>query len=68
MSAFSDEEHLFYYKIYRNMVGVLYMSANKAKTCPDCDSNIEQGASVLPNMRGLPYRASPRVSHLMNRR
>ncbi len=40
-----SKEHLFYYEIYRSVIGVPYMSASNARTCPDCGSNVEEGAS-----------------------
>ena len=40
-----NKEHLFYYEIYRKVIGVPYARVSSAKTCPDCGSNLEEGAS-----------------------
>ena len=49
-----SKEHLFYYEIYRSMIGVPYMGASSAKTCPDCGSNVEQGASFCRTCGAYP--------------
>ena len=49
-----SKEHLFYYEIYRSMIGVPYMGASNAKTCPDCGSNVEQGASFCRTCGAYP--------------
>ena len=49
-----SKEHLFYYEIYRGMIGVPYMSANKARTCPDCGSNVEEGTSFCRTCGAYP--------------
>lgn len=40
-----SKEHLFYYEIYRGVIGVPYARVSNAKTCPDCGSNVEEGTS-----------------------
>ncbi len=40
-----SKEHLFYYGIYRSEIGVPYAVDSNAKVCPDCGSNVEEGAS-----------------------
>ena len=40
-----DKEHLFYYEIYRSEIGKPYAEVSSAPTCPDCGSNVEEGAS-----------------------
>ncbi|MFC1907879.1 asparagine synthase-related protein [Chloroflexota bacterium] len=49
-----SKEHLFYYEIYRDMIGVPYMNAGKAKTCPDCGSNVEEGTSFCRTCGAYP--------------
>ena len=49
-----SKEHLFYYEIYRSVIGVPYMSASNAKTCPDCGSNVEEGASFCKTCGAYP--------------
>jgi len=38
-----SKEHLFYYEIYRSVIGVPYARVSSAKTCPDCGSNVDDG-------------------------
>ncbi|MFH1775870.1 MAG: asparagine synthase-related protein [Chloroflexota bacterium] len=40
-----SKEHLFYYQIYRDMLGVPHPADSGARTCPDCNSNVEGEAS-----------------------
>jgi len=40
-----SKEHLFYYEIYRSVIGVPCATVGNAKTCPDCGSDIDEGAS-----------------------
>jgi len=40
-----SKEHLFYYEIYRSLIGVPYATDNSAKRCPDCGTNVEERAS-----------------------
>jgi asparagine synthase (glutamine-hydrolysing) len=49
-----SKEHLFYYEIYRSVIGVPYAIDSKAKSCPDCGSNIEQGASFCRTCGAYP--------------
>jgi len=35
-----SKEHLFYYQLYRDMLGVPHPVDNGARTCPDCNSNV----------------------------
>ena len=49
-----SKEHLFYYEIYRSVIGVPYMSASNAKTCPDCGSNVKEGASFCKTCGAYP--------------
>ena len=49
-----SKEHLFYYEIYRNMMGVPCLSAGDGRTCPDCNSNVEEGASFCRTCGAYP--------------
>jgi asparagine synthase (glutamine-hydrolysing) len=40
-----DKEHLFYYELYRSMLGVPYPRDSNMRMCPSCTSNVEEGAS-----------------------
>ncbi len=40
-----SKEHLFYYEIYRSVIGVPYARVSNAKGCPDCGSNVEDGVT-----------------------
>jgi asparagine synthase (glutamine-hydrolysing) len=37
-----SKEHLFYYKIYRDLVGRPRAGNSSARICPDCGSNVEE--------------------------
>jgi len=49
-----SKEHLFYYEIYRSVIGVPYATDSNAKTCPDCGSNVEEGASFCRTCGAYP--------------
>ena len=49
-----SKEHLFYYEIYRSVFGVPYRGVSNAKTCPDCGSNVEEGASFCKTCGAYP--------------
>jgi len=49
-----SKEHLFYYEIYRSMIGVPYARDSNAKICPDCSSNVEEGASFCRTCGAYP--------------
>ncbi|MBA7694109.1 Asparagine synthetase B [glutamine-hydrolyzing] [subsurface metagenome] len=49
-----SKEHLFYYEIYRSVIGVPCARVSKAKTCPDCGSNVEEGASFCRTCGAYP--------------
>jgi len=40
-----SKEHLFYYRIYRELTGVPYAEDNRGKTCPDCGVNVQEESS-----------------------
>ncbi|GAH88552.1 unnamed protein product, partial [marine sediment metagenome] len=49
-----SKEHLFYYEIYRSMIGVPYMSAGNGKACPDCGSNVKERTSFCKTCGAYP--------------
>ncbi len=49
-----SKEHLHYYQIYRNVIGIPYLRASNAKTCPGCGSNVEEGASFCKTCGAYP--------------
>jgi len=52
--AIRSKEHLFYYEIYRSLIGVPYVMASNAKSCPDCGSNVEEEASFCRTCGAYP--------------
>ncbi len=49
-----SKEHLFYYEIYREVIGVPYKVDSSAKSCPDCGVNVEEGASFCRTCGAYP--------------
>ena len=49
-----SKEHLFYYEIYRSVIGVPYARVSNAKGCPDCGSSVEEGASFCRTCGAYP--------------
>jgi len=49
-----SKEHLFYYEVFRSEVGVPYARDSDLKTCPDCGSNVEEGASFCRTCGAYP--------------
>lgn len=43
--ALRDKEQLFYYESYRKVIGVPHHEDPNSKTCPMCNSNINEGGS-----------------------
>lgn len=49
-----SKEHLFYYEIYRSVIGVPHTGVSSAGSCPDCGSNVEEGASFCRTCGAYP--------------
>ena len=49
-----SKEHLFYYEIYRSVVGVPYARDSSARVCPDCGSNVAEGTSFCRTCGAYP--------------
>jgi len=49
-----SKEHLFYYEIYRSMMGIPHLGAASGRVCPDCGSNIEEGTAFCRTCGAYP--------------
>jgi len=49
-----SKEHLCYYDIYRSVIGVPDAGVSNAERCPDCGSNVEEGASFCRTCGAYP--------------
>jgi len=49
-----SKEHLFYYEIYKSVIGVPYLRAGTGKVCPDCGSDVEEEASFCRTCGAYP--------------
>ena len=49
-----SKEHLYYYEIYRSVVGVPCAEASNARVCPECGSSVEEGASFCRTCGAYP--------------
>jgi asparagine synthase (glutamine-hydrolysing) len=49
-----DKEHLFYYEVYRSIVGVPHPTLACAKICPDCNSDVPNEASFCRTCGAYP--------------
>lgn len=47
-------EHLFYYEIYRGIVGIPHPGEANVKSCPDCHSSVEERASFCRTCGAYP--------------
>lgn len=49
-----DKEHLFYYEIYRSVIGVPHPTDPKGKMCPQCNSSVPENASYCRTCGAYP--------------
>ena len=49
-----SKEHLFYYEIYRTVIGVPHARDSNAKSCPDCGVNVQEGTSFCRTCGAYP--------------
>lgn len=49
-----DKEQLLYYEVYRSVVGVPYAVDPDARTCPQCNSNVPENATVCKTCGAYP--------------
>ena len=55
-----DKEQLVYYEAYREVLGVPHPVDPDARTCPQCNSNVPENASVCRTCGAYPITASGR--------
>jgi len=53
-----DKEQLVYYEAYRDVVGVPYAKDPDARTCPQCNSNVSENATVCKTCGAYPITAN----------
>jgi len=53
-----DKEQLVYYEAYREVVGVPHPKDPDARTCPQCNSNVPENASVCKTCGAYPITAN----------
>ena len=49
-----DKEQLFYYEIYRSIIGVPHPITRSGKICPQCNSDVDNRASYCPTCGAYP--------------
>jgi len=49
-----DKEQLFYYEVYRSLIGVPYQNSIKGRMCPECNSNIAENATYCRTCGAYP--------------
>jgi asparagine synthase (glutamine-hydrolysing) len=49
-----DKEHLYYYEVYRNIIGVPYTKDSSARACPDCGTNVAGDVSFCRTCGAYP--------------
>jgi asparagine synthase (glutamine-hydrolysing) len=49
-----DKEHLYYYEIYRSLIGIPRATTAGGKMCPDCGSSLEERASFCRTCGAYP--------------
>ncbi|HML02081.1 MAG TPA: asparagine synthase-related protein [Candidatus Bathyarchaeia archaeon] len=52
--AIRDKEQLFYYEVYRSLIGVPYSASIKGKACPQCNSSIAENATYCRTCGAYP--------------
>jgi len=53
-----DKEQLVYYEAYREVVGVPHPEDPDARTCPQCNSNVPENATVCKTCGAYPITAN----------
>jgi asparagine synthase (glutamine-hydrolysing) len=53
-----DKEQLVYYEAYRDVVGVPHAEDPDARTCPQCNSNVPENATVCKTCGAYPITAN----------
>jgi len=53
-----DKEQLVYYEAFRDVVGVPHPKDSDARTCPQCNSNVAENASVCKTCGAYPITAN----------
>jgi asparagine synthase (glutamine-hydrolysing) len=53
-----DKEQLVYYEAYKKVVGVPYPEDLDARTCPQCNSNVSENATVCKTCGAYPITAN----------
>jgi asparagine synthase (glutamine-hydrolysing) len=51
-----DKEQLFYYEIFRRVIGVPHPYNPQGRTCPQCNSNVPKAASYCRTCGAYPIR------------
>jgi asparagine synthase (glutamine-hydrolysing) len=49
-----SKEHLFYYEIYRGLIGVPYATGSGTKRCPDCGANVDEESTFCRTCGAYP--------------
>ena len=49
-----DKEQLFYYEVYRSMIGVPHSTSMEGKLCPQCNSNVPENATYCRTCGAYP--------------
>jgi len=49
-----DKEQLFYYKVYRSLIGVPHSTRIEGKICPKCNSNVQKNATYCRTCGAYP--------------
>jgi len=57
-----DKEHLHYYEIYKDLIGIPHTLASGENVCPDCGADVEKEASFCRTCGAYPINAIPRYT------